>query len=363
VFLKKKCKFFIWNIRSHPISASNTTIRDVARVAEVSTGTVSRVLNNHKSVRPGVRARVKQVMEDLGYERDAAASSMRRKTTQTVAIAVRDSSVHGTAIALREAEVVLRDAGYTVLLANTGNDKSIELGLLSEFAQRRLDGVIMTLSSDDDKDLLYAVVNSRMPVVIAGRQMDNSVDSVTADLFGATLQATQYLLSLGHRRIALLTGLPVTYPARARVEGYRKALGNAGLVPDESLIRLGSFRGEFAYAQTIALMRSQRRPTAIIAGGMAMLPEVLRGLRLSRLAVGNDVSVIAGCDSDLAELSEPAITAISWDFASVGRLWAETLIQRMSEHRLGQPYSPRRSLTLPTNLLVRSSCKPITENI
>jgi LacI family transcriptional regulator len=337
------------------MAARNLTIRDVAQAAGVSIGTVSRVLNGHKSVREEVRRQVKQVMDELGYEADAAARNMRRLRTQTVAIALRDFSIPATAISLQAAESVFRAAGYTVLLANTNDDKNVELALLREFTQRRVDGIVMTISDESDPELLSALNSVRVPIVLNGRNQIESVDRVLSDLQGGTVQATEYLLSLGHRRIALLTGRPRAYPARGRIEGFREAFRRAGLELPEDLIRARSFSSEFAFTETSYLMSLAARPTAIIAGGMAMLPGVLQSLRLSRLAIGADVAVIAGCDSDLAELAAPAITAISWDFAAAGRYCAEMLLQRIQ----GEAPEAPRCLTLPAMLILRDSCRQL----
>ncbi|WP_114947816.1 LacI family DNA-binding transcriptional regulator [Microvirga calopogonii] len=330
----------------------NVTIREVARAAEVSIGTVSRVLNGHKSVRADVRRHVQQVISDLGYEVDVAARNMRGGRTKTIAIALRDFSIPATAITLQVAESVFRAAGYTVLLANTNDDRTVELALLREFKRRRVDGIIMTISDETDDELLEALRAVKVPVVLNGRDSVNSVDRVLSDLRGGTAQAVDYLLSLGHRRIALLTGKPRAYPGRGRIEGFRDAYRKAGLVPPEDLIRARSFSSEFGFTETSYLIDLPAPPTAIIAGGMAMLPGVLRALRLGGLRTGNDMSVIAGCDSDLAELAAPAITAISWDFAAAGRFCAEMLIQRIENASLDPP----RCLTLPSMLILRESC-------
>lgn len=328
------------------------TIRDVAKTAKVSTGTVSRVLNGHKSVREEVRRHVKEVIDRLGYERDAVARNMRRGTTQTVAIALRDFNIPATAISLQAAESVFRAAGYTVLLANTSDDKTVELALLREFTQRRVDGIVMTISDETDPELIGALAAARIPIVLNGRQRIDTVDRVVADLRGGTSQATDYLLSLGHRRIALLTGKPRAFPALGRIEGFLDSYRRAGIEPPQDLIRAESFSSEFGFTETSYLAGLQQRPTAIIAGGMGMLPGVLRGLKLAGLRVGTDISVIAGCDSDLAELSSPAITSISWDFAAAGRFCAETLMHRI---RNGTRDAPK-CLMLPTQLILRGSC-------
>jgi LacI family transcriptional regulator len=329
------------------------TIHDVARVAEVSLTTVSRVINGHKSVSNAARQRVQQAVNALGYERDAVALNMRRSTTQTVALAIRDFSMPPTAMSIKAIETTLRDAGYTVLLANTNNDKNIELALIREFSQRRVDGILMTLSDEDDPELVATVVAAKMPIVLMHRSRVDAIDCIMPDLRGGTRQATEYLLSLGHRRIALLTGKPCVFPARARIDGFLEAYSAASLQPDIELIRARAFTSEFAFSETSRLLGMENRPTGLILGGMAMLPGALRAMRMAGVAPGQDVSLIAGCDSDLAELGTPAITAVTWDATEFGRFAAQNLIDRMQGQRDSAPVS----LVLPTTLILRRSCQ------
>lgn len=331
------------------------TIRDIAKNANVSIGTVSRVLNGHKSVDDEVRRRVQDTIEAMDYQPDAAARNLRSGTTRTVAIALRDFSPAPTAMMLSAAEGTLRAAGYTVLLANTNNDKSVELDLLREFSRRRVEGIIMTVSNEDDPEIISSIKAMKIPVILSGRFNVEGVDRVLADLRGGTMQATEYLISLGHRRIALLTGAPHAFPATGRIRGFHDAFEKRGLEVPEDLVRAVSFSSDFAFSETSYLCTSANRPTAFITGGMAMLPGVLRALKLADITVGRDVSVVAGCDSDLAELANPPITALSWDFVASGRYCAELLLRRISGSEQGGP----RCLILPTTLVLRNSCAPL----
>jgi LacI family transcriptional regulator len=333
-------------------TSRNPTIHDVARVAAVSLATVSRVINRKKSVSDDARLRVQRAIDALGYERDTGAANMRRRTTQTVAIAIRDFSIAPNATSIQAIEAVLRAAGYTVLLASTCDDKAIELALLREFSERRVDGILMTLSDEDDPQLIDAVTSAKMPIVLMNRGRVAARDCVMPDLRGGTAQATDYLLSLGHRRIALLTGQATVFPARARVEGFLDAYAARSLEADIALIRTGAFTGDFAFTEVSRLLSMRQRPTALIMGGMSMLAGALRALKMAGLSHGQDMSIIAGGDSDLAELASPPITALSWDVGEFGRFCVTTLIERMQGRRDSAPMT----MVLPTTLLLRGSC-------
>lgn len=333
----------------------SVTIRDVATAADVAIGTVSRVLNDHQSVTKEVRERVLKTISALGYQRNAIAQSMRSTRTKMVACAIRDFDIPGFASYVKAAEAAFRAAGYTFILASTANAKSVELSLLQTFSQRRVDGVMMTMSDETDPDLVDAITNAAMPVVLIDRELVQSVDSVSADHQSGARQATEYLLSLGHRRIALLVGDPKAYPSRSRIAGYTEAHRSSGVPIDPNLVRTRLLSNEATFRETAAVLGRTERPTAIYAAGLDMLSGPLRAVRAAGLVVGQDISIISGNDSDLAELSTPPITALRWDRSEMGRHAAEMLLDRIEQ----ESQSPPRRIRLPVSLVVRGSCRAI----
>lgn len=337
--------------------SGDATIRDVARVADVAVGTVSRVLNKHASVRPDARQRVLDAIGQLGYQPDAVAQSMRFGTTRTVALAIRDISIAGFGRFVKAAEEVLRQAGYTLLLTNTDEDSRREIELLHTFAKRRVDGIIMTVSDETDEHLLRTMREMRVPIVLMDREVALDLDVVAIDHRGGARAATAHLLGLGHRRIALLTGHGSMRPAHERVAGFEEAHRRAGLALDPDLVRRGGFTSEFGFEQAAALLDGDAPPTAFIAGGMSMLPGVLRAISERGLVVPGDVSVIAGGDTDLAALAAPPITTVRWSNADEGRHAVRLLLDRIE----GNYDSDPRRVTVPTELIHRASCAPPRE--
>jgi LacI family transcriptional regulator len=333
------------------------TIRDVARSAAVAVGTVSRVLNKHPSVSREVRERVVEAIRILGYEPDAVAQSMRLRTTRTVACAIRDISIAGFGSFVKAAEEVLREAGYTLLLTNTDEQPQREIELLGTFAKRRVDGVIMTISDEGDEELRRALKEMRVPIVLMDRDIALDLDVVAIDHRGGARAAAAHLLGLGHRRIALLTGHATMRPAHERIAGFQEAHRRAGFAPEPDLIRCGGFSAEFGFEQLSALLASKKPPSAVVAGGMTMLPGVLRAIAAAGLRVPEDVSVIAGGDTDLAELSAPSVTAVRWSNADWGRNAVRLLLDRIEGHYDADP----RRVTLATELVHRASCAPPAE--
>jgi LacI family transcriptional regulator, galactose operon repressor len=330
------------------------TIRDVARAANVAIGTVSRVLNGHKSVSDDVRRRVLKAIKKLNYEPDRVAQSMRLGVTKTVACATRDISMPGFGAIVNAAEEVLRASGYTLLLATTDERKERELDLLRIFQQRRVDAVILTTSSEDDAELSKQIKQLEIPIVLLDRERPAELDAVTIDHRRGVRAATEHLHGLGHTRIALLTGMPSMRPARERIAGFKEALANLGKNAKDGIVRTGGFSAEFGFREASSLLSSSNRPTAIIAGGMAMLSGVLQAVRARGLSIPDDVSVIAGADSDLAALTTPAVTAIRWSGTDEGRMAVQLLLNRLAGNRDG----PVQRVMLSTELIPRASCAP-----
>jgi LacI family transcriptional regulator len=157
------------------------------------------------------------------------------------------------------------------------------------------------------------------------------------DHAGGARRATERLLRLGHRRIALLTGNPSIYPARERIRGYIAAYEAAGVPVDKSLIRADSFLSDASFRETSALLNTANRPTAILAGGIDMLAGVIRAVRVHGLTIPDDVSVIGAGDSELAELHSPPISVVNWNQGTVGSTAATLLLNRIRRTGSDEP--------------------------
>lgn len=329
------------------------TIKDVARAAGVSAGTVSRVTSNNPTVQPHVRAQVQAAIKRLGYRPNAIAQSMRTAETKLIGCLVADISNPLYSAMLKAAEAILAAAGYTLLIASTDDSIEREIQVLEGFSRRRVDGLFAVLSDENDPRLLQAVNEARIPLLLMEREIDLGGDVIATDHSGGTRQATDHLIGLGHRRIALITGRTDRRSGRERVAGYRAAHAAAGLPVDEALLRCESLSTAFAYAETQRLLSLAEPPTAIIAGGNLMLAGVLRALNLLGRAVPGDVSVLSSGETELAELAAPPVTVVRWDLKAYGREAATLML-----NRLKNPQDPPRKVVIPCELVLRKSCAP-----
>jgi len=329
------------------------TIRDVAREAGVSLGTASRVVNGVPNVSADVRSRVEQAINRLGYRPDPLAQSMRGGATRTVGIIVRTITIPALASFVRAVQDTLHKAGYTLLITCSEDVPEREIELLALMAERRVDGVIMTTCSESDPRLAAARETLRLPIAMLDRKVKDT-SSALIDHFDGTRRALEYLSALGHRRVALITGDVGVFPGRERTRAFRDA-AQRGVIDDiPQLIRARAFDADSAFFETSTMLGLKTAPSAIIGGGIDMLPGILRALRAQNLRVAEDISIIGAADSDLAMLSIPAISVIRWSYEELGHTLARLLLEQIDEDgRL-----EAKQILYPTEFLIRNSCAP-----
>lgn len=331
----------------------------MAQAAGVSLSTVSRALNGGKNVSARVARDVAAAADRLGYHPDFLARSLRTRTSGMVGCLVSDSSNPLNASIVHAAEARLRDAGYLLVVANTASDPARERAAAAEFRGRRTDGMLVAPGSKANERTWQELAAAGIPIIILDR--DPPVDTgglnwpaVQVDHRGGARAATRYLIGLGHRRIALLTGDAAMRPSRERIAGFREEFAEARVDPAGAQIRIQASSMDFAQGDALALLGGKERPTAIIALGTRILAGVLRATRDLKLSVPDDLSVLSVGDTDLATVHTPAITALRWSLEDVGRAAAELLLQRLR----GEGGGGQSSALLPVDLVLRESCAP-----
>ncbi len=336
---------------------SVVTIRDVARAAGVSLSSVSRALNGGKNVSARVARDVAEAADRLGYQPDFLARGLRTRTTGMVGCLVSDVANPLNATIVKAAEARLREAGHLLVVAGTANDPARERAAAAQFRGRRMDGMLVAPGSSANAEVWREIAAAGTPVVILDRDPlyegnDARWPAVMVDHRAGAKAATRYLTGLGHRRIALLTADARMRPSRERIAGFREAFAEAGLDSQNAQLCIQKSPMDFAQADTLALLCSEARPTAIIALGTRILAGVLRAARDLGLSVPRDLSVLSVGDTDLAAAYTPPITALRWSLDDVGRAAAELLLQRLS----GDVGDAQSRALLPVDLVLRESC-------
>jgi LacI family transcriptional regulator len=330
------------------------TMRDIAARAQVSTATVSHVINESAYVGPQLRERVLKAIQELNYHPNWTARSLRTKRTKTVGMIIPDISNPFFPAVVRGAEDVLNRAGYTLLIGNSENDPAKEENYYHAFLQKRVDGLLL-VASPTVKPPAYLKQHNleEHPVVYVDRWFPGlRGDVVLADNVGGSYLAVRHMLNAGHRRIGIIT-LPLSLPGgRLRLKGYLQALQEYGVPAEKELIREGRFDLHSGYEQTLALLRMKTPPTGLFLSNLVLTMGCMQALAELGMWFPRDLAVISFDDVDWFALMRPSITAVAQPAYGLGATGARVLVERLT----GTANEPRRRIVLKTELVVRDSC-------
>jgi len=329
------------------------TIEHIATLAGVSRSTVSRVLNDHPSVRPSVRERVLQVIREQNYAPHAAARSLASSRTDTIGLLVPRSAAKSLAdpfIASMIQSVFEASAqqGYFIMLSMLTAD--LEPAFYERILRsRHVDGVIM-FSSDIDDPILPLLIKDGGPLVLIGRHpYFVDVASVDVENRGGARDAVAHLIDLGHRRIGLINGELQMEAGQARRDGYKQALLEAGIGIEPDLMVEGFFSETAAYQAMLTLLDLPRPPTAVFAASDGMAIGALHAIRQRELRVPDEIALIGYDDLPLAAYATPPLTSVHQPIGEMGAQAVRLLLEQIK----GQaPVAPVR---LPARLVIRES--------
>ena len=329
--------------------SSRVTIRDVAARAGVSVATVSKVINNRYGVASGTSARVQAVIEELGYEASLVAQSLRNHRTNVIGILVADLEPFSTEL-LKGAADAIRGSGFELVIYSAGGHSGDRVGwerrYLSRLSGTLIDGAVLVTPTVVD-------VNYGSPIVAIDPHTGQSgLPTVDSDNLRGAQLATGHLLSLGHRRIGMLTGRPDLESAQLRERGYREALRAAGAAVDESLIRCGDYDPEVSLEQARLLLTMPDPPTAVFAANdMSAIATIEVATELGR-RVPADLSVVGFDNIPESALCAPPLTTVEQPIRKMGERSIELLLSLIRGER---PVATH--ITLATNLVIRQSTR------
>ncbi|MFF9164518.1 LacI family DNA-binding transcriptional regulator [Streptomyces longwoodensis] len=338
------------------------TMADVARHAGVSVATVSHVLNDTRPVLPQTRQAVLDAIEVLGYTPNTLARSLVTARTRSIGLAVSAISNPYFTEILQGVEASALEHGYGLLIADPHDDPEHERTVVQLLHERRVDGMIVAPSAEPSALLAY-LTRHRVPAVLLDRTVDTAAgasaevddaprfDQVCAENTGPMSRLVTHLAERGHRRIALVAGLPGLSTTAERISGYRLGLAAAGLPYDERLLVHGDSASEGAQRATAGLLSLAVPPTALVTGNNAMTIGALRALRDRGRSVPEDLALCCFDDFAWADLFSPRLTAIAQPSREIGAAAVRVLLER-----LDAPRRPARTVRLPCAFVHRTSC-------
>ncbi len=323
------------------------TMTDVARVANVSLKTVSRVVNEERSVSGPTLLSVQQAIHDLGYRRNEHARALRQgRLSRMIGLVSEDVSNPFYAAIARGVEEEVRDRALLVVAGSSDEDSERERALLEVLCERRVAGVLV-VPTGSDHGFLASELAMGTPIVFVDRPPCHlAADTILIDNLGGARAAVEHLLAHGHHRIAHIGDLAGVFTTVERLRGYRQALDGAGVAFDERMVRLGCHDGKTAEMAMLDLLALEVPPTAVFTGNNRITFGVLRALA----GLDRPPALVAFDDFELAPFLSPPVTVVAYDPVELGRQAAHLICERLD----GGGGPPRR-MVVPTEVVPRGS--------
>lgn len=332
------------------------TIYDIAKKADVSAMTVSRVINNTGRISEKTRAKVKKVMEELGYVPNAMARSLVLQESKILYLLITDITNPFYTTLARGAEDAAMKLGYKLLLGNSDESLAKEAEYVDMLLSTRVDGVLFAPSGDASKKHLNMLQKHKIPFVLLDREVPGiESDSVMGESKEGARQLVEHLISQGHRRIAMLSGMLDVSTARDRLVGYKDALKAHDIAFDKYLVVEIGYKSLSDDTIIDRLLGLDDPPTAIFAANNFLAISAIRTLRSKQIRVPEDISIVCFDDLGADSVIHPFLTVVAQPSYQFGLQGTQCLVDRIQ----GIAGVGWHKLIFPSELIVRSSSIPL----
>lgn len=334
------------------------TIKQIAKLAGVSIGTVSNVLNGLPSVREATRKQVLEVIDSLGYQPSLLGRALRKDQTNMIVMIVPDITNPFFPGVIRGAEDVAFQNGYRLVLCNSDNDYAKESAYLRELRTYRPSGLIIVpsdLSKGEEEARAY--INAGSVVVYVDRIPPRwKGDAITSAHEDGAYEATKHLIALGHRKIATITGPMQGTSAVQRLAGFRRAMKEARLHVPSEYIQETTFNRAGGFEKAESLLKLHTRPTAIFAANDLIAMGALKAARRRGLSCPEDISIFGFDNLEMDDEITPALSTVDQFIPELGARAAQIVINRMAGDN-----SAAKRVCIPTCLRLRGSTGPLNK--
>ncbi len=336
-----------------------TTIKDVAREADVSIGTVSATLNGTKYVSEKLQKRVHEAVRKVGYTPSIAAQSLKKGSAKIIGLILPDITNQFFAVLARAVEKEATSKGYTVLLGNSDQDQKKEAAFLRLLKNHRVAGLVLAPSCSGEEYGRNLTETVTTPVVMVDRKTEGvSWDFVVSGNKDGARRAVMHLIECGHSRIAAIFGIPHVSTVMDRLAGYKEAMSGAGYLVSPEITATGCTDAEKVRMAAQAMLNLRERPTAFFAANNQVLQGIMHAIRNHGLDCPRDISITGFDGMGLADLMDPPMTTVEQAASEMGAKAVKLLIRRLQGDS-----GPPQHIVLPTQFLVRSSTIPPQESI
>lgn len=335
------------------IYVNNVTIYDVAREANVSMATVSRVVNGNPNVKPTTRKKVLEAIDRLGYRPNAVARGLASKKTTTVGVIIPDiSSIFYSELA-RGIEDIATMYKYNIILSNSDQNTDKELHLLNTMLGKQVDGIVFMGGNITDVHV-EEFKRSPVPIVLAASVEEQAqTPSVNINYEQAIYDSVQLLVEKGHKRIAFVSG-PMSEPINSvrKLAGYKRALEDAGIAFDDTLVAEGDYSYDSGIEALAHLLEQSDKPTAVIAATDEMALGVIHGAQDRGVSIPEDLEVIGFDNTRLSLMVRPQLTTVVQPTYDIGAVAMRLLTKLMNKEQVDD-----QIVELPHRIEERQSTK------
>lgn len=331
----------------------NVTIYDVAREANVSMATVSRVVNGNPNVKPATRKKVSEVIERLGYRPNAVARGLASKKTTTVGVIIPDISNIFFAELARGIEDIATMYKYNIILSNSDQNLDKELHLINTMLGKQVDGIVF-MGGNITEELVQEFEKSPVPIVLAGSVEETErIPSVNINYEQATYDAITNFIDKGHKDVAIVLG-PIHDPINGvkKLEGYKRALADKGLPFKEELVAEGDYTYDSGIEAFEKLLEAEPKPTAIFSSSDEMALGIVHGAEDKGFHIPEDFEVISSDNTKLSLMVRPQLTTIVQPLYDIGAVAMRLLTKYMNKEEVTD-----HIIVLPHRIEERSSTK------
>jgi LacI family transcriptional regulator len=332
----------------------NPTIKDVANLAGVHPSTVSRVINNDSRISEKTKNKVLLIIKKLGYTPNAIARGLKTKRTNTLGMLIPDITNPFFAEIARGVEDAANKNNFNVILCNTDDKLKKERTYLEILRGKRVDGLILGTAHIRDKSILE-LEKKKFPYILVSRNIEGlDKNCVIVDDVAGGIIVTEYLIKLGHRRIAHITGPLKTRSALNRLKGYKLALKKYEIEYRDELAGQGDFRIKGGYQVMKRFLKLPEPPTAIFAANDLLALGAIQVIQKKKYHIPEDFCIIGFDDIRLASFVYPPLTTIRQPMLEMGAIAVKMLLKIIEEGEFNQ-----RKIVLKPKLIIRESCKKI----
>ena len=309
------------------------TIKEVAKLAGVSTTTVSYVINKSRFVSEQTRAKVLKAIEELDYRPNIVARSLRERKTGTVGLIICDLRNPFFSEVLQGIETYLGEKKYSLIVTNTDYDNDKERESIDMFYSKQMDGVIIVPGENTNKHVKF-LTERNIPVVLLDKKIQNlNVDVVLVNNREGSKQLTEHLMSLGHKRIGIIAGPLNSTTGKERLEGYLKALKAHSIPEDNDLIKIGDFKKQSGYLLTLELISLAVPPTVIFACNNLLGLGVMQALKEKKIRIPEEIGLAIFDDLPWFGYVSPFLTGVAQPSFQLGETAGKLLFEQMRKRR------------------------------